>query len=47
MFVINLDEHIAVSFSRFLPSHSAEPASNMGLHGIAPHSVLVSHLSSL
>lgn len=37
--------HVAMPFSRFLPSDSREQRSNAGLLGIAAHSVLVSPAS--
>ena len=40
--VINLGEHVTMSLSRFLPSDSREQRSNIGLHGIAARSLLVS-----
>ena len=40
--VINLGEHVTMPLSRFLPSDSREQRSDVGLHGIAAHSVLVS-----
>ena len=43
MLIINLERHIAMRFSRFLPSDLREQRSNIGLHGIAAHSMLVSH----
>lgn len=45
--IINLEVHVTMSFSRFLPSDSREQRSDAGLLGIAAHSVLVSHSSSL
>ena len=47
VFIINLEVNIAAAFSRFLPSDLREQRSNIGLHGIAAHSMLVSHHSSL
>ena len=40
--VINLGEHVTMPLSRFLPSDSREQRSDVGLHGIAAHSLLVS-----
>ena len=45
--IINLESRVTTCFSRFLPSGSREQRSNAGLLGIAAHSVLVSHHSSL
>ena len=45
--VINLGEHVTMPLSRFLPSDSREQRSDVGLHGIAAHSVLVSPRLSL
>lgn len=45
--IINLGKHVTMSLSRFLPSNLREQRSDVGLLGIAAHSMLVSHLSSL
>ena len=42
MSIINLEERITTSFSCFLPSNSREQRSNVGILGIAAHSMLVS-----
>ena len=42
MSVINLESSITTAFSRFLPSHLCEPHSDVGLFGIAAHSIVVS-----
>ena len=42
MSIINLEQRIATCFSCFLPSNSREQRSNIGILGIAAHSMLVS-----
>ena len=40
--IINLESRVTTCFSRFLPSNSREQRSNIGILGIAAHSIVVS-----